>query len=481
VAFPIVAYCCYDYIYGLKGLEYGTEEYRTKQKEIHKVVAGRLFYMSNHCGGIYFKAGQYLGTLERLAPKEYTETLKTLQERGAELPFEQVKVVYEHDMGCKIEDAFSEIDILPVASASLAQVHRAILKDTGEEVAVKLQYPQLKVQTKIDLLVLKFLIHMSYRVAQYYDNQAIDFRRFNNHFNQSIVKELDFKQEVVNLERTRNNFKGYAGLYLPRTYVMRSSRRTIVMEFCRGARIDDLDKLQEQFGEKGPQKASNILVDVFAKMIFVHGFVHCDAHPGNIMVRPNPKKPSEPQIVLLDHGFYCQLKHDFREDFCQLWYALNTFNYLKVKAMAEKLGMGQYFRYLPLLFTYRTINAKKPLGGSITKEEIAFLKGNDEVNFEKVSLLLQELPTEVVFIFKAMHVIGLHNRRSGGTTRERLIKFTDLSIQGVSQSEKYSPPYEFMLRMGFRLKLLIFERLFWLYRALYGFKEYNIEHNSLEA
>ena len=91
------------------------------------------------------------------------------------------------------------------------------------------------------------------------------------------------------------------------------------------------------------------------------------------------------------------------------------------------------------------------------------------------------MPTEVVFIFKAMHVIGLHNRRSGGTTRERLIKFTDLSIQGVSQSEKYSPPYEFMLRMGFRLKLLIFERLFWLYRALYGFQEYNIEHNSLEA
>ena len=68
--------------------------------------------------------------------------------------------------------------------------------------------------------------------------------------------------------------------------------------------------------------------------------------------------------------------------------------------------MGEYFRYLPLLFTYRTINAKKPLGGKITKDEIKFLKSNDEVNFEKLSLLMQRLPSEVVFIFKAMHIIG---------------------------------------------------------------------------
>ena len=123
-------------------------------------------------------------------------------------------------------------------------------------------------------------------------------------------------------------------------------------------------------------------------MIFLHGFVHCDAHPGNIMVRPNPDDHKNPQIVLLDHGFYCTLKDDFRKDFCRLWYALNTFDYVTVKEVSDKLGMGEYFRYLPLLFTYRTINAKKPLGGTITKDEIQFLKGNDEINVEKMSLLL---------------------------------------------------------------------------------------------
>ena len=145
IAFPLVTYSVYDYINGLKGLEYGTDEYKSKQREIHKIVAARLFYMSNKCGGIYFKAGQYIGTLDRMAPKEYIDKLKLLQDKGAEVPFENVKVVYEHDLGCKIEEMFSEIDASPVASASLAQVHRAILKSNGQEVAVKIQYPQLRI------------------------------------------------------------------------------------------------------------------------------------------------------------------------------------------------------------------------------------------------------------------------------------------------------------------------------------------------
>jgi aarF domain-containing kinase len=77
------------------------------------------------------------------------------------------------------------------------------------------------------------------------------------------------------------------------------------MEFCKGNRIDQIDELNEKFGKDGALKAAEILVDVFGQMIFVHGSVHCDAHPGNIMVRENPKEKGKPQIVLLDHGFYC--------------------------------------------------------------------------------------------------------------------------------------------------------------------------------
>lgn len=92
---------------------------------------------------------------------------------------------------------------------------------------------------------------MSHKAALYFNNKSIDFRKFNDHFRMSLVKELDFKQEVVNLERTRNNFKHYKGMYLPKTYVMKSSSRVIVMEFCRGLRIDDMEQLEEKYGKNG--------------------------------------------------------------------------------------------------------------------------------------------------------------------------------------------------------------------------------------
>ena len=148
-------------------------------------------------------------------------------------------------------------------------------------------------------------------------------------------------------------------------------------------------------------------------------------------------------------------------------------DYYTVKEVSDKMGMGEYFRYLPLLFTYRTINAKKPLGGMITKDEVQFLKGNDEINFEKLSYLLQLMPSEVVFIFKAMHIIGVHNRRSGGETRDRLISFTNCSIESLHEND--TRLYQRLLKLGFRIKLWIFEKVFWLFNFLYGFKEYKIE------
>lgn len=107
-----------------------------------------------------------------------------------------------------------------------------------------------------------------------------------------MVKELDFKQEVINAERTRNNFKGYTNLHIPYNKISLSSRRTIVMEYVEGLKINDIQSLELEFGD--PKKASQILIDAFAKMIFEHGHVHCDAHPGNILVRPHPQNPKEP-------------------------------------------------------------------------------------------------------------------------------------------------------------------------------------------
>lgn len=264
---------------------------------------------------------------------------------------------------------------------------------------------------------------MANKLARRYDYEGLDFTKFMAHFERGLLQELDFKQEVINSERLRDAFRGYKALYLPKMYVLESSPRSIIMEYVEGEKINDIETLKEIFGDA--TKVTDVLVDIYARMIFLHGHVHCDAHPGNMMVRCRDGKP---EICLIDHGFYCSTGEDFRKQFCELWYAMASMDYSEMKRLAYKMGIGEYFRYLPLLFTYRTINTTKPLGGKLAPEEKTFMVDNDEINLDKVGMLLQKLPTDVVFIFKAMHMAGLHNFRAGGTTRTRLFNFTDYAI-----------------------------------------------------
>jgi len=177
-------------------------------------------------------------------------------------------------------------------------------------------------------------------MAKYYDKQMYDFRKFNDHFNASLIKELDFENEVGNLEYCRECFRTDKDVYIPETYTDQSSKRVIIMEFINGVKIDDLESIEDRFGKGAPKEACNILNKVFSDMIFKFGFVHCDAHPGNIFVRENPDVAKRPQVVLLDHGFYCKLPEEFRQDFCNMWYSLNTMDYENVKNLAHKMGIG---------------------------------------------------------------------------------------------------------------------------------------------
>ena len=142
-------------------------------------------------------------------------------------------------------------------------------------------------------------------------------------------------------------------------------------------------------------------------------------------------------------------------------------DYHTVKEISYELGIDEYYRYLPILFTYRTINTTKPLGGGPVKEEKEFLIDNNEGNLEKIGTLLQKLPTDLVFIFKAMHIVGVHNRRAGGSTRARIMTFSDFCIQAMS--ERFSFLYLLYLRSHFRLKLFLFENAFWAYERVFGF------------
>ena len=101
-------------------------------------------------------------------------------------------------------------------------------------------------------------------------------------------------------------------------------------------------------------------------MIFSFGHIHCDAHPGNILIRRNPKDPNKPQLVLLDHGIYRTISDDFRLIFCELWAKLMQFDNQSVSKLAKTLGIEEYAHYLPILFLFRTVHSTKEIGATFT-------------------------------------------------------------------------------------------------------------------
>lgn len=117
--------------------------------------------------------------------------------------------------------------------------------------ALKIQYPHLRFQTKIDLFVIRKLTKMANTLCGYYDYKGIDFDKFLNHFEKGLLQELDFKTEVINSQKTVDNFR-YVGnsddLYIPRVDVLKSTKRTILMEYVEGIKIDDIDALNAKFG-----------------------------------------------------------------------------------------------------------------------------------------------------------------------------------------------------------------------------------------
>lgn len=421
IAAKVLTLSVIDYMYSLRGLDYSSEEYHKVRSQVHYRVAKRILDLSVRSRGIYFKAGQYLGNLDRIMPREFTEILCVLQDSAPPLDFEEIRTVIDNDLPGAF-DAFEEFDKQAIAAASLAQVHKAKLK-TGETVAVKIQYPFLSSQTYTDFIVLRNITHICNWLLKMNKFEDMDLYNIWETFRDMCTQEVDFLHEKFNSEKTKSIFANDKTIYLPEIYGEFSCSRVLTMEFVSGVKINDNEKIRE-LGFK-TEDVADLLITAFGKMIFLYGHVHCDPHPGNIFVRSENGKP---QIVLLDHGFYRYVPDDFRKDFCRLWQALVTLDYPTVKRISETMGLGEYYRYLPLILTYRTMSSRRPLGEIITKEEKQSLHKGNEITFEKITRLMQRLPPDLIFIVRTNNLVALHNLRLGGSSRNRFMKYTDMSF-----------------------------------------------------
>ncbi len=273
--------------------------------------------------GLLIKVGQLIGARADIFPDEYIEVLSRLHDTVPPRPYHVIRPVIERELGAPVETIFAELSRTPIASASLAQVHRGRLLD-GREVAVKVQYPEIEGVVRLDLQNIRLLARIANRLLRDWDLTPVIDELSTN-----VPLELDFINEGHNAELAARNFADEENVIVPRIYWEHTTRRVLTMEFLDGVKITDIDGMAAAGID--PEAVAQLVAESYRQQIFTHGFFHADPHPGNLFVRPGP------QLVLVDFGLAKQLQPEFVRGFFRLTSAL---------VGADSAGLAQAFRDL---------------------------------------------------------------------------------------------------------------------------------------
>ena len=242
----------------------------------------RLRRTLERLGPTFIKFGQLLSVRPDLIPIEYSKELEKLQDKVPEFQFSEVKSTIEKELGKSLEHLFLHFEKKPIASASISQVHRAILKN-GDKVAVKVQRPDVKHLMETDIEIMFYF-------ANLLEKHIEKLRRFRpvkivNEFKGWTEKELDFRLEARNAKRFAQNFKGSRTVHIPKVYDELTSEKVLTLEFIEGVELHNIKEIR-----KRKLDFNQIIKNGFEavmKQVFVHGIFHADPHPGNMIIMRN--------------------------------------------------------------------------------------------------------------------------------------------------------------------------------------------------
>ncbi len=258
-------------------------------RAIHRLATGM--------GGAFVKLGQVLGARADVMPPSLIEPLRGLHDRVPPRPFATLRGHVERELGRPLDEVFAHVDEQPIAAASLAQVHRARLK-SGEDVVIKVQYPEARKLFPIDMGSLRRAVRAVRWLA------GIDLRPLANELAAQVCLELEFDREARSASRVRASFEGRRDVRIPRVYAELSTDKLMVSEFVEGKALTGIPALEADGVEL--RTIAVTIADLYATMIFEHGFFHGDPHPGNILVAPD-----RTTIILLDFGLAKELPPGF--------------------------------------------------------------------------------------------------------------------------------------------------------------------------
>ncbi|OBA22803.1 ABC1-domain-containing protein [Metschnikowia bicuspidata var. bicuspidata NRRL YB-4993] len=374
--------------------------------EAHLAAARVALRALEENGGIYIKLGQHVSALTYLLPPQWTETMTPLQDRCPRLSLAEIELMFRQDMGVPLAEYFSDFDPQPVGVASLAQVHIATLRATGERVAVKVQHPLLARFVPLDVYMTRTVFGLMNRVFPEYPMAWLADELQN-----SIYVELDFTNEAANAQRTAAQFaplRRRTALRVPA--VVSAEKRVLVMEYVAGARLDDL-----AYMEKHGIRTRDVLAclsHVFNSMIFSPGFgLHCDPHLGNLAIRAADPRSSTTgrnfEIVLYDHGLYRYIPLQMQRDYAHFWLAILDNDVPRMKHYVEKFSgvLGdQKFRIFASAITGRDPDSVLNYDISKARDDKELLNIQTQLNtpevLEDLMAILASMPRMVLLILK---------------------------------------------------------------------------------
>ena len=291
----------------------------------HQRSANRVLETAASLGGALIKGCQFASTRPDILPAAYIRSLASLQDRMPPRSWAEIEKAIASELHQRPEDIFADIEREPVAAASIAQVHRARLKD-GRAAAVKVQYPDVETLVATDLTVLEQIVKVVARLAS-----SIDLRPILDYLKETLPLELDFEREAESMMSLRAALAHRLDVIVPAFFPELSTRRLLVMEYIEGIKITDREALER--AGISPHDVARLLNYLYADQMLHLGILHADPHPGNLLVQPGPR------LVLLDHGLTVSLAPSLVKSLNKLVQALTRGDFAGVREALGDAGL----------------------------------------------------------------------------------------------------------------------------------------------
>jgi len=384
-------------------------------------------------GPTFIKIGQALGTRADLLPLEYVKELATLQDQVPPFPTAEAFAIIESELGRSLRDCYFEIDSEPIAAASLGQVYRARLA-TGEEVAVKVQRPNLEASIAVDVAILYRLVKLTNRFFPK-ANENADWEGMLREFHATIFEEMDYVKEGRNADRFRYNFRTWRAIRVPKIFWSHTNTRVLTLEFIRGTKVVDLEGLKAH--RISPVKVNRLLIRTYLKQLLEDGFFHADPHPGNLLVMDSG------HLAFFDFGMVGRISPKLQSQMIDAFFHV---------VGRDVHGLGQDIINLNFLKPGVDPETVRPVVESLFTHYLNLRLG--EVNFKELTYDLAEviyeypfrLPSNFTYIMRAL------------MTLEGIGVVTDPGFSFFETAKPFAR--EFMLRReGKMFRKLIFDKL----------------------